>query len=547
MMAEMQCAGRRKRAAGTTDWTSRLGSDGKGAVCQRRPSGYEGNLARVLLEVYSPWTLVVSKLVPTALLRGGKVLALLLNEKVGYWALNWRPGESRLLDWVGQGTKALCRDVYGEQVDQAFVKSFLVRRFFFCSLTSVATVIQVTLDLTGRPSQYAAILSLLLAPITLVDRQFATLVTKMGPRHDRSLLFQLLLGLTDTLKPSFSDVPAPAPARAAGSTMRLCNLTQLEMMVGFVQFVAGLVLAVWTALVLSNGHKDLAPLCFSSGGGMFCFHFLPMAIAARCIKEICNWTSAFLEWKLTPSKYASNASMVSDACEHLLDRIGGIKSFEDRLRTDPRLRKGCAQFAAQHLVQAPEPGGLSWCPFARVESQGQLPDEAMPMLPSYLHVPLGDTALGLLEVTCNCLEGVYDAPRDGRLYERQHSTRLYSDRSDEHVDEHAHPEHAGVRTEARPMRPSLFRALFLHEHQHVFPDGGCIVHAHGKLPAASRGWHTHSLQTIYRVGKKFSHMTEVSENACCVPPSFRTLSPSDFSVPVPASTYLSAWTLLQTT
>lgn len=515
------------------------------AVCQRRPSGHEGSLARVLLEVYNPWTLVVSKLVPTLLLRGGKMLALLLNEKVGYWALNWRPGESRLLDWVGQETKALCRDVYGEEVDQAFVKSFLVRRFLFCSLTSAATAVQVTLELTGRPSQYSAFLSLLLAPVTLVDRQFSTLVTKMAPRHDRSLLFQLLLGLTDTLKPSFSDVPAPAPVRAAGSKMRLCNLTQLEMMVGFVQFVTGLVLAVWTALVLSNGHRDHPPLCFSSGGGMFCFDFLPMAIVARCIKEICNWTSAFLEWKLTPSKYDSNASMVSDACEHLLDRIGGIKSFEDRLRTDPRLRKDCAQFAAQYLVQAPEPGGLSWSPFARVESQGQFPVEALPMLPSYLHVPLGDTALGLLEVTCNCLEGVYDTPRNGRLSERQHSTGLYSHRS----DEHAHAQHARVRTEAGPMRPSLFRALFLHEHQHVFPDGACIVHAHGKLPVAGRGWHTHSLQTIYRVGKKFSHMTEVLENACFVPPSFLALilSPPFFPVPVPASAYLSAWTLHQNT
>ena len=103
------------------------------------------------------------------------------REGVGRAVCCWGAGESRLLDAVGLGTAALCRSIDGEEIDQAFVRAFLARRFLFCTLTTAATTIQIIMQLAGVP-QYSVVLSFLLAPVTLIDRQLATLVTKMSPR-----------------------------------------------------------------------------------------------------------------------------------------------------------------------------------------------------------------------------------------------------------------------------------------------------------------------------------------------------------------------------
>ena len=55
------------------------------------------------------------------------------------------------------------------------------------------------------------------------------------------------------------------------------------------------------------------------------------------------------------------------------------------------------------------------------------------------------------------------------------------------------PEHA-----AAIAAPTLFRTLFLHEHQHVLADGSSVLHAHGALPAGGR--HTHALQQLLQSG-----------------------------------------------
>ena len=73
-----------------------------------------------------------------------------------------------------------------------------------------------------------------------------------------------------------------------------------------------------------------------------------------------------------------------------------------------------------------------------------------------------------------------------------------------HAHAHAHscahtppappsPEHA-----AAIAAPTLFRTLFLHEHQHVLADGSSVLHAHGALPAGGR--HTHALQQLLQSG-----------------------------------------------
>ena len=188
-----------------------------------RPTGYERRLGAILLEVYQPWLLLAVKLPPVAVLRIGKTIALVFTEGVGRAVCCWGAGESRLLDAVGLGTAALCRSIYGEEIDQAFVRAFLARRFLFCTLTTAATTIQIIMQLAGVP-QYSVVLSFLLAPVTLIDRQLATLVTKMSPRYDRAQLEHLLFYLTASLRGSpakpgpFPDIPAPQHIRAAGAT-----------------------------------------------------------------------------------------------------------------------------------------------------------------------------------------------------------------------------------------------------------------------------------------------------------------------------------------
>lgn len=97
---------------------------------QHRPrwSGHERKLVRILQEVYNPW-LMRMKLRPIITLRAGKMAAIIMNEAVGRLLLHWRPGESRVLDWVGAGTKRVCQDIYGEEMDEALVRAFVLVEF----------------------------------------------------------------------------------------------------------------------------------------------------------------------------------------------------------------------------------------------------------------------------------------------------------------------------------------------------------------------------------------------------------------------------------
>ena len=107
--------------------------------------------------------MLASKLLPTAFLRASKALVLLVNEAVGRWLFGWRRDESRLLDFVGKETKALCFRVYEEEAGEAFVRAFFFRRFMFCVLTG--TITQLVLQLNSQPSLYPALISVALAPV----------------------------------------------------------------------------------------------------------------------------------------------------------------------------------------------------------------------------------------------------------------------------------------------------------------------------------------------------------------------------------------------
>mmetsp|Transcript_14163 Transcript_14163/g.45187 ORF Transcript_14163/g.45187 Transcript_14163/m.45187 type:complete len:144 (+) Transcript_14163:636-1067(+) len=124
--------------------------------------------------------------------------------------------------------------MYGEEVSEGMVIYFLQRRRAIATATLLATSLQV-LGTYLHFTRAAAGLSLLLAPLSLVERQWCTLVTKSHPRSDRSEISHVVGGLQ----------------RAAGGALSLPRyslgggyfrvLLGLEAVVGVLQVLAGAV------------------------------------------------------------------------------------------------------------------------------------------------------------------------------------------------------------------------------------------------------------------------------------------------------------------
>jgi hypothetical protein len=140
----------------------------------------ERSVVRILLEVYHP-RIMLSKLWRLPLLRVCKALVIVVNEPAGRLLCGWEAGESRLLDYIGKQTAAMCRQLYSQEITEELVFNFLRRRFLFCALTTAGTTCQILLQLAQTPT-YSAIITFFLLPITIVDRQFSMFVTKMTPR-----------------------------------------------------------------------------------------------------------------------------------------------------------------------------------------------------------------------------------------------------------------------------------------------------------------------------------------------------------------------------
>ena len=130
------------------------------------------------------------------------------------------------------------------------------------------------------------VFSLLLLPVTIIERQYATLVTKMTPRFQRSRrrrchqlpsplpttrsrhqltrdtvaygcrfqrshVLRLGVALAESLRLALPDLPRPTRDRM--HSIPICNLTYLEMYCGFVQFVAACVVVFYSSLLLFGG------------------------------------------------------------------------------------------------------------------------------------------------------------------------------------------------------------------------------------------------------------------------------------------------------
>jgi len=117
-------------------------------------------------------------------------------------------------------------------------------------------------------------------------------------------------------------------------------------------------------------------------------------------------------------------------------------------------------------------------------------------------------SLEVLELLCGCVDesqasqqdcdhtSISDDPRESLLSQVLPHSNFQS--------------YTGGDTYDSQSRPSLFRLLFLYEHEHVFADGSRIVHAHGKLAAAG-GRHRHSLETVMSEGDGMAH-THVTDD-----------------------------------
>jgi hypothetical protein len=432
----------------------------------REPSGHERNLCRILLEVYNPRVLFIVKLLPTFVLRIGKTLAMLVNTTVGQLLCCWEPGESRVLDFVGRHTGALCRKLYDEEVDQGLIRAFLMRRFLFCSITTTATAVQIGCQLADVPL-YAVLITCLLTPITLIDKQLSTLVTKMIPRYDRSQIEQLVGGLTRTLRSGpFPDVPDPPRVRAAGAARRCLNLTVLEMCVGATQFCAGLLVVLYSVLLLIDSSAEAArddaardtnledpqlllPRYFDTGDGRcelgtFCVAPGPFIIIARCVKELANWLSPWIEWRLTPLKYSSNADVLHVSLAAMVEHAGGLDQLETSLRDDETARRGVAAVARKYLIAGGEPAAKRWelgqprhqerggVGVAAWDGHGTAADTSgpspppppsstvasvaagQPRLPTHLRkMEMQQPALAAMELLCRCVEHGCGLPPHG--------------------------------------------------------------------------------------------------------------------------------------
>lgn len=307
----------------------------------RRPNASERNVFLILVEVYDPKTIAV-KLFPTAAMRLGKTLALVFNEGAGRLLCGWRQGESKLLDAVGQHTAALCEVVYKEEITEPLVHDFLRRRFLFCLLTAIATAIQIILHLVFQAPGFAAMITLLLAPITLIDRQFATLVTKNTPRYERSQMLRMINALYSALRGDRGQ-PGPfpdlqPPPRYKMYKYPIFNLTHLEMVCGATQFLCGLIVFFYMALLLpafrneKTGENDVIGRYFDLGddqcdrlGRLLCYPPTVLVTVLRCVKELTNFLSPWIEWQLTPIKYSNNSNYFQDNVESILDHANSVR------------------------------------------------------------------------------------------------------------------------------------------------------------------------------------------------------------------------------
>lgn len=274
-----------------------------------------------LVEVYTP-SMIAIKLTPVATLRFLKALALMVNQKFGMVFLGWEFGENRLLDYIGSNTKALYKSIYGRALDEKEVFIVLRKRFVFCWMTTFATILQIVFTISGV-AYLTAVLAFFMLPLTYLDRQWATLVTKMAPRYERSLIIRVSLALKDACAPIGS---IELPRRYRMHQQRFINLTNIEMFVGGIQVLTGTLILIYSLLIIvgwqdSDLQDQLADLALT-------------IILIRIVKEMTNWVSPWIEFSLTATKYESNEKWFTDLINELMKiSNGSIDTLDEKIKS----------------------------------------------------------------------------------------------------------------------------------------------------------------------------------------------------------------------
>ena len=315
----------------------------------------ETSLVKILAEVYNPKCMAI-KVLPVAWLRVEKALALVINGGVGRACCGWKRHESRLYDHIGEQTATLCRVLYKTEITEELVRLFLRRRFLFCGITATATALQIIFQLLDLQAVNFFI-TLLLLPLTVADRGFSMLVTKMTPRYERGLSVRVVASLLDALEPVYPEIEKPR--RYKMYKFPVFNLTHLEIMVASTQALSGMLILFYTFVVLEDAAMtaDHVPRYFDTGDGRcemgsLCFAPSTAIIALRVLKEITNFISPCIEWGLTPLKYSNNSGHFKDNINAILTHGGGVDAVAAKINSNAAVKAAVAETVERFIIDA---------------------------------------------------------------------------------------------------------------------------------------------------------------------------------------------------
>lgn len=359
------------------------------------------------------------KVLPVAVLRVEKALALIINGGVGRALCGWQRHESRLYDHIGSQTATLCRVLYSAEITEELVRAFLRRRFMFCGITATATTLQIILQLLGMQGFNFAI-TVLLLPLTVADRGFSMLVTKMTPRYERGLSTRMTAALFDALEPVYPELKKPP--RYKMYNVPIFNLTHLEIMVASTQFLSGFLIMFYTFVVLEDVamHAQHVPVYFDTGDGRcemgaLCVAPTTAIILLRIVKEVANFISPCIEWALTPLKYGNNAGHFKDNVAAVLTTSGGVEAVATALEGNSEARAAIAEVVERFIIED-RSGGGGCCESAKPD--GAEDDDTAYAQGYVSRFALTVEELALLKVMCDCCERLDVAPGAAPLFDQ---------------------------------------------------------------------------------------------------------------------------------
>jgi hypothetical protein len=251
-------------------------------------------------EVYHP-RIIWAKLRPVVWMRGVKLAALVVNQFTGKYLLGWSGQENRFYDAVGHRCVLLYQELYGERISVHGVRAFLIRRFQFAAFICCVSLIQIAAAYLKYPLVVMA-LAFLCTPITLLDRQWCALVTKMVPRYENDCARVICRHVTASLEgvaPELKSFNFRKRVWKSPLSVR-AFLVATEMGFGFVQLITGTFLMGLSVMAVRNPQIYSIPW------------LVWVQLFARIFKDISNLVAAMLLWYLAPHYYNSASSQIHD-------------------------------------------------------------------------------------------------------------------------------------------------------------------------------------------------------------------------------------------